>query len=96
MTKSGCMADRASKFRPAVPIPGCAAEDYALRHMNTCRGVTPMKISGRTDADGMFREAVKIALEQGLIKSGDFAVITAGVPLGISGLTNLLKVEKVK
>ncbi len=96
MTKSGYTADMVSKFRPAVPILGCAVEDYVLRQMNACWGVAPMKISEQTDADEMFCEATNEALKKGFIQSGDFVVITAGVPLGISGLTNLLKVEKVK
>lgn len=96
MTKSGQTAELASKFRPEVPIIGCATDGDVLRRLNLCWGVEPMGLPECDTADEMFAMAIEQAKKSGLIHTGDQIVITAGVPLGIPGLTNMLKVTKVE
>lgn len=96
MTRSGNTANTISKFRPAVPIIGCAVDAHVLRQMRLFWGVEPIKTEEQVDLDVMIEEGIAGAKAAGLVKPGDLVVVTAGVPLGISGLTNLIKVEKVK
>ena len=63
--------------------------------MNLSWGVTPLIIGKEDHTDALFAAAVDAAKEAGLIAEGDIVVITAGIPLGVSGTTNLMKVEKV-
>ena len=64
------------------------------RQMNLSWGVIPRLIGEKTSTDELFDAAVAAALETGLVKKDDTVVITAGVPLGVSGTTNLMKVSK--
>lgn len=50
----------------------------------------------KNNSDALFSHAVEVARKHGLISKGDIVVITAGIPLGISGTTNMLKVERIK
>lgn len=95
VTKSGRTARMISKYRPATPIIGCTTEPAVFRQMNLSWGVTPLMVAEQKDTDGLFECAVEAALQAGLVESGDLVAITAGVPLGISGTTNLLKVHIV-
>ncbi|MBR1899130.1 MAG: pyruvate kinase, partial [Oscillospiraceae bacterium] len=96
VTKRGQTARLISKFRPAVPILGCTTDEVNQRRMNLSWGVTPYVIDEVNDTDSLFAKAVEAAKAQGLVETDDLVVITAGVPLGISGMTNLMKVEIVK
>ena len=84
-----------SKYRPACPIVCCTLTDCVRRQMNLSWGVTPLIIGKEDHTDALFAAAVDAAKEAGLIAEGDIVVITAGIPLGVSGTTNLMKVEKV-
>ncbi len=95
VTKSGVTARQLSKFRPLYPIVGCTTEKHVWRQLNLSWGVVPMLIDEVTDTDTLFERAVDAAEQTGLVKSGDLVVITAGVPLGISGTTNMMKVHVV-
>ena len=55
--------------------------------------MTPLEIEKKDDADELFEHAVDMAAKAGLVSMGDITVITAGVPLGVSGTTNILKVH---
>ena len=96
VTKRGMTARLISKYRPAVAILGCTTDEANQRKMNLSWGVTPFVIPEETDTDSLFAHAVQAAKDGGMVKEGDLVVITAGVPLGISGMTNLMKVEIVK
>ena len=96
VTKRGQTARLISKFRPAVPIVGCTTDAANQRKMNMSWGVTPLVIDEETNTDSLFAKAVDAVKKAGLVKEGDIVIITAGVPLGISGMTNLMKVEIVK
>ncbi|MGN0475369.1 MAG: PEP-utilizing enzyme, partial [Acutalibacteraceae bacterium] len=64
-----------------------------LPQLNLSWGVTPLLIPEKKSTDELFDCSAKVAEDAGLIRSGDLTVITAGVPIGISGTTNLLKVH---
>ena len=95
VTKAGGTARQLSKFRPLYPIVGCTTQEHVCRQLNLSWGVTPMLIEEVDDTDVLFERAVDAAEATGLVKSGDLVVITAGVPLGISGTTNMMKVHVV-
>jgi pyruvate kinase len=95
VTKGGGTARQLSKFRPLYPIIGCTTQKHVWRQLNLSWGVIPMLIDEVADTDVLFDRAVDAAEATGLVKSGDLVVITAGVPLGISGTTNMMKVHVV-
>ena len=95
VTKSGVTARQLSKFRPLYPIVGCTTQAHVWRQLNLSWGVLPALIDEVSDTDALFERAVDAAEATGLVESGDLVVITAGVPLGISGTTNMMKVHVV-
>lgn len=94
-TSSGYTAAAASKYRPAAPIIAATESERVMRRLSLYWGVYPMKISKMNSTDEIIEGSVKRALELGYIENGDLTIITAGVPVGISGSTNLLKVHIV-
>lgn len=95
VTKSGKTARMISKFRPRCPIVGCTTLESVYRQLNLSWGVVPLLIAEENNADDLFEHAVEAAEKAGVVESGDLVVITAGVPLGISGTTNMMKVHVV-
>lgn len=93
VSKSGRTARMVSKYRPDCPIVGACLTDKVYRQLALSWGVIPLLIEEKTQAEELFDYAVDAAEEAGLIESGDVVVITAGVPLGISGTTNMIKVQ---
>lgn len=96
VTKSGVSARNISKYRPSCNIIAGTTSDKAYRQLNMSWGVTPVCLSEKNEIFELFDHAVEEGKEQGLLKSGDTVVIGAGVPLGISGNTNMLKVQVVE
>lgn len=84
-----------SKYRPACPIISCTMSKVVCRQMNMSWGVIPFIITEKTSTDELFSAAVEAAEAHRLVQDGDLVAITAGVPLGVSGTTNLMKVEKI-
>ncbi len=95
VTKTGTTARMISKYRPNCPIIGCTTEETILRQLNMSWGIIPVLVEEKTNTDVLFSHAVETAVKKGLIQFNDLVVITAGVPLGMSGTTNLLKVAHV-
>ena len=95
VTMSGSTARRVSKYRPASPILGCSVNEQVLRQLNLTWGVIPIKIEQKDDTFELFNHALEQAKSAGHLTDGDIAVITAGVPLGVEGSTNMIKVQKV-
>lgn len=93
VSKSGRTARMVSKYRPDCLIVGACLTDKVYRQLALSWGVIPLLIEEKTQAEELFDYAVDAAEEAGLIESGDVVVITAGVPLGISGTTNMIKVQ---
>ena len=95
VTKSGSTARNLSKFRPSCMIIGCTPNETVLRQMSLSWGVAPVMMDEKENTDELFESAINAAIEHGLLESGDVAVITAGIPLGIAGNTNMLKVAEI-
>ena len=95
VSKSGRTARMISKFRPTCQIIACTMSDTVYRQLNLSWGVRPIIIHERGTTDDLFETAVEAAQENGFVKQGDVTVITAGVPLGVSGTTNMIKVQVV-
>ncbi len=95
VTKTGLTARTISKFRPACPIIATTVSKKAFRQMSLSWGVVPLMCEEKYTSDELFEHAVDIATQHGYVKNGDIVVITAGMPVGISGNTNVLKVHLV-
>ncbi len=96
VTKTGTTARMISRYRPECPIISCTTSEVTWRQMALSWGVIPlMTEETMTNTDDLIHQAVQKAVEAGLLKNGDLTVITAGVPLGVSGTTNLMKVHIV-
>jgi pyruvate kinase len=95
VTISGYTARRLSGYRPMCPIVACTTSEKVADQMNLLFDVTPLVISEQPRPDLVFEAAVNKAKEAGIVKSGDRIVLTAGVPLGVSGKTNMIRVVEV-
>ena len=96
VTKSGFTARMVSKYRPESPVVACVMDEKAYRQLNLSWGVTPiMMCQLEKNTDQLFDLAVETAEKAGIVQQGEVVVITAGVPLGVSGTTNLIKVHVV-
>lgn len=95
VTKSGHTARMVSKFRPDCPIIAAAIDTTVWRQLALSWGVIPVMAEVKTSSDELFDHVAQRSLEVGALKSGDFVVITGGIPLGVSGSTNILKVQSV-
>lgn len=96
VTMSGFTAEAISRFKPQCPIIGCSIYGKVCKQLNLLWGVTPLGIQKEDTADELFADAVKETKKAGYVKSGDVVVITAGVPLGIAGKTNMIHVVEVE
>ncbi|KOP67014.1 pyruvate kinase [Bacillus sp. FJAT-18019] len=94
-TESGQTARMVSKYRPEAPIVAVTTQERTMRRLALTWGVTPVKGEQASSTDEMFDYALQGGVKSGLVKEGDLVVITAGVPLGRSGSTNLLKVDHI-
>ncbi len=95
VTKSGRTARMISKYRPNCPIICCATDEGTRRKLNLSWGVIPLTMEEAYNTDDLFERAVDTGEKAGLLHDGEVVVMTAGVPLGISGTTNMMKVHVV-
>lgn len=95
VTISGFTAGMISRYKPSCPIIACSVSPKSCKQLNMYWGTTPLWIPRESSADDLFMEAVATAEKAGLIEKGDIVVLTAGVPLGISGKTNMIRVIEV-
>ncbi|MCD7731552.1 MAG: pyruvate kinase [Oscillospiraceae bacterium] len=95
VTKSGLTAKNLSKFRPSCMIVGCTPDETVLRQMSLSWGVAPVFIDEKESTDELFAAAIEAAKSHNLVEKDDIVVITAGIPLGVAGNTNMLKVDRV-
>lgn len=93
VSKSGRTVGMISKYRPSCPIIGCAMDERVCRQLNLSWGVIPLQLDEEKTADDLFDHAVGAAEHRGLVSRGELVVITAGLPLGMSGTTNMIKVH---
>ncbi len=94
-TESGSTARMVSKYRPQVPIIAASPHVRVLRRLSLVWGVTSVKVAESVGTDDMISAAVTAALGKKLIMHGDMVVITAGLPVGVAGTTNLVKIHVV-
>jgi len=95
VTKSGKSARMISRYRPACDIIGCATEPKVCRQLNLSWGVTPVIVEEMKDVFELFKHAIDESKKNKYLLCGEVVVITSGVPIGISGTTNMIKVEVV-
>ena len=93
VTTSGKTAKMISRYRPECQILGCTTDPVVYRQLNMAWGVTPLLIPIEHDTFELFEHAIQAVEKAGYLEDGELAVLTAGVPLGTSGTTNLIKVQ---
>jgi pyruvate kinase len=91
VSKSGHTARMVSKYRPGCMIVGCTPDEHTYRQLNMSWGVLPVMIREEYSMEILFLHATEAAEEKGYVKNKEVVVLTAGVPLGKPGNTNLLK-----
>ncbi len=96
VTMSGYTAEAIARFKPRCAIIGCSVRTRVNRQLNLLWGVNPLQLGQEEDPEKLFTAAVAEAKKAGFVKSGDIVVITAGVPLGIVGKTNMIHVVEVE
>ncbi len=95
VTMSGFTANMISRYKPGCSIIGCSVNPRVCRQLNLAWGVQPLLMMKEETADDLFEDAERLAVKSGYLKKGDIAVLTAGVPLGVSGNTNMIRVIEV-
>jgi len=96
LTKSGATARNVSKFRPSTPILAVTPHVDVARRLQLVWGAKPLLVMDSPSTSQTFKAAINVAQENNLLKEGDLVVMTAGTLQGISGSTDLLKVEVVQ
>jgi pyruvate kinase len=94
-TSTGFSARMVAKYRPQAPIIAVTASEQVQRRLCLCWGVIP--VSGRevVSTDDMFDSAIHSALQSEIVSAGDLVVMSAGVPVGKAGSTNLIKIQHI-
>lgn len=95
VTMSGFTTRMVARYQPSCPIIGCAVDEKVYHQLGLMWGVQPLLIQKEDSAERLFEAAVEASKKAGIVKSGDRVVLTAGVPLGIAGKTNMLRVVDV-
>ncbi|WP_261813267.1 pyruvate kinase, partial [Paraclostridium bifermentans] len=94
-TSSGHTARMVSKFRPQCPIIATTEDEGVMRRLALTWGVYPIKTSNVANTDDMIDNSIKAVTELNYLNQGDLVVISAGVPTGVSGTTNMIKVHSI-
>ena len=95
VSKSGTTARLVSRFRPGTTVAALLMDPQVQRQMALYWGVVPLTMSRASSTDELVEFAVQAAEEAALVKQGDLVVVTAGVPVGVSGTTNMIRVRQV-
>lgn len=93
VTKSGYTAKVVSKYRPACPIIAATVSEKVFNQLALSWGIFPVLADFKETTDEVFEQAIEKASETDMLKNGDLVVITGGMPVGVSGTTNALKVQ---
>lgn len=94
-TTSGATARALSKYRPKTKILAVTPCEKTVRKMALSWGVEPLLIPDFTSTDDLVNESLDLLVQAGMLEEGDLTVVTAGVPVGLAGSTNLLKVQTI-
>ena len=95
VSQSGATARLVSRFRPGTTVVACLLSERVQRQMALYWGVVPLLMPYAQNTDQLIEFAIQAAEKAELVKQGDLVVITAGVPVGVSGTTNMIKVHLV-
>ena len=95
VSQAGITAQMVSSFRPETTVVALLLEEQVQRQMALYWGVEPITMPRAENTDELVELAVQSAEKAGLIRHGDLVVITAGVPVGISGTTNMIRIQQV-
>jgi pyruvate kinase len=95
-TTSGFTARMISRHRPDTPILAVTSQERTRRRLALVWGIQSALVDETESTDGMIAASLAAAVKQGVVKRGDVAVITAGVPTGISGRTNMIQARVVE
>ncbi len=95
-SSSGRTARMICRFRPACPVAALTMQEKTRRQLSICWGVIPFLTGEVNSTDRIFSLSAEVAVKEGLVQPGDTVVITAGVPLGQSGSTNLIKAQVIE
>ena len=95
VSQRGITAQMVSRFRPATTVVALLMDDQLRRQMSLYWGVEAVKMPYANNSDELVDLAVESAEKAGLVKNGDLVVVTAGVPVGIAGTTNMIRVKQV-
>ena len=95
VSKSGTTARLVSRFRPGTTVAALLMDPQVQRQMALYWGVVPLTMPRASSTDELVEFAVQAAEEAALVKQGDLVVVTAGVPVGVSGTTNMIRVRQV-
>lgn len=95
VSKSGETARLLCKYRPQTPIIACVIGESVYRQLSMSWGITPLMMPMVHTTDELLEKSVMLAQQAGYVQDGDLVVITAGVPVGVSGTTNMIKAHLV-
>jgi len=94
-TQTGSTARRVAKYRPQIPIIAITPDRETVGRLILYWGVQAFQIASPESVDDLFEQGVRVAKDLGAARPGDRIIITGGIPVGITGTTNLLKVQEV-
>ena len=95
VTKSGETARLVSKNRPSIPVFACVTTEKVYQQLSLSWGITPILMKNANNTDDLIKFSVEVTQKAGYIKEGDLVVITAGVPVGVPGTTNMIETHIV-
>ena len=95
VTKSGRSAKMVSRYKPGCDIIACSTDEKVCRQLNVVWGVKPILLEEQKETFDLFDSAVAAAAKEENLEKGDTVVLTSGVPIGVSGTTNMIKVQTV-
>ncbi len=95
-TRTGSTALRVSKYKPKATILAITPDDRIFRRLALSWGVEPYLAKAPRNVDVLFQEAAMLSVKTNLAKSGDLIAITAGIPMGVTGSTNIIKVHRIE
>ena len=95
VSESGTTARLLSKYRPQQPIIACVMREQVQRQLALSWGITPLMMPLAHSTDELIEMSTSLAKENGYLHNGELAVVTAGVPVGVSGTTNMIKIHMV-
>ena len=95
VSESGTTARLLSKYRPQQPIIACVMKEQVQRQLSLSWGITSLMMPLAHNTDELIEMSTALAKENGFLHDGELAVVTAGVPVGISGTTNMIKIHMV-